>query len=204
MLSYSDIHPDKKAFIFEFDGVLYPEREFYLQVYYLFANFIEYVETVPPATDLLELMKKVYEIYGPAEVFNRVRDAFGLDEKYRENFDRLHHSAQFPLKLELYPEMRTLLQAMVKEAKPIFIWTTGIPEGQLNKIRQTEWGNLAKQLRVYFAEEYDEPTIALKTILQEQQLNPEQVLFIGSETTGIEIAKLSGLDFLSVKHFLNS
>lgn len=35
---------DKQIVIFELDNVLYPEKDYLLQVYYLFAQFIEYSE----------------------------------------------------------------------------------------------------------------------------------------------------------------
>lgn len=198
MLNYTDLPADKKAFIFEFDGVLYPEKEFYLQVYYLFANFIEYVETLLSAADLLALMQKVYETHGPEEVFSRVRDAFGLDEKYRENFERLHVSAQFPLKLELHASMLQLLQDMVVDRKSILIWANGNPEQQLNKIRQTEWQGLAQYLRLYFAAEYAGQPDALSLVLKEQNLKPEEVLFIGLSAKSELMASQSGIDYLSV------
>ena len=35
-MKYSDIDPRKAAFIFEMDNVLYPEKDYLYQVYYLF------------------------------------------------------------------------------------------------------------------------------------------------------------------------
>ena len=54
MLNYTNIPASKKAFIFELDNVLYPEKDYLLQVYYLFASFLEYTEAFPPAADLTE------------------------------------------------------------------------------------------------------------------------------------------------------
>lgn len=197
MLNYTDIAPKKKFFIFELDGVLYPERDFYLQIYYLFANFIEYVETVPPATDLTNFMKTVYEHHGPEVVFDRAVGAFGLDVKYRENLDRLLLTAQLPLKLELHPPVLSLLQELVLDRKQIFIWTKGNPEGQLNKIRQIEWKGLGQYLRVFFAVEYE----SLTAVLTENQLSTAEVLFIGSAS--LTEAQQLGLDVLSVADFMD-
>ncbi len=197
MLTYADIAPKKKVFIFELDGVLYPEQDFYLQVYYLFANFIEYVETVPPATDLTNFMKTVYEHHGPELVFDRAVAAFGLDVKYRENLDRLLLTAQLPLKLELHPPVLSLLQELVLDRKQIFIWTKGNPEGQLNKIRQVEWKGLGQYLRVFFADEYE----SLTAVLSENQLSTAEVLFIGSAS--LTEAQQLGLDVLSVADFMD-
>lgn len=200
MLTYADLDPNKKAFIFELDGVLYPERDFYLQIYYLFANFIEYVETVPSATDLTNFMKTVYEHHGPEVVFDRAVEAFGLDVKYRENLERLLLTAQLPLKLELHEPILHLLQELVTNRKQIFIWTSGDPEGQLNKLRQLEWKGLAHYVKVYFEEEYEDG--ALPALIRENQLIDSDVLVIGSG--GVSTAQNLGLDSLAIADFLAS
>lgn len=199
MLTYADLDPQKRAFIFEWDGVLYPERDFYLQIYYLFAHFIEYVESVPPADDLLQFMKKNYEHHGHAGIFDRTAEVFGLDTKYRENLERLELTAQFPLKLELHAGMLCLLQEIVAERKQLFIWTKGNPEGQLNKIRQTDWKGLQAHLRVYFDAEYEGKN-SLEILLQDNGFTPAEVLFVGKDTTA-ELRTL-GIDFLAADLFL--
>lgn len=181
MLTYPDLNPGKKAFIFELDGVLYPERDFYLQIYYLFAHFIEYVETVPPANELIQFMKTAYEHHGPDGIFDRAVDAFGLDQKYRENLERLESTAQFPLKLELHPPLQNLLQELVEENKLLFICTSGHPETQLNKLRQLNWKGLGKHLKVYFSDEFSDVQHALQQIMIENQLLSQEVLLIGAE-----------------------
>lgn len=200
MLTYADLDPKKKVFIVELDGVLFPERDFYLQVYYLFANFIEYVESVPPAADLTNFMKTVYEHHGSEVVFDRAVEAFGLDTKYRENFERLLLTAQLPLKLELYAQVLSILQELVVDRKQIFIWTKGNPEGQLNKIRQVEWKGLGQYLKVYFAEEYESKS--LTAVLSENQLSTTEVLYIGS--AGVNEAQQLGLDVVCISELIDS
>ena len=39
MLKYKDLDDRIKAFVFELDDVIYPEKDYLLQVYYLFSNF---------------------------------------------------------------------------------------------------------------------------------------------------------------------
>jgi len=39
-MNYKDIDKRKKAFIFELDNVLYPEKDYLYQVYYLFASML--------------------------------------------------------------------------------------------------------------------------------------------------------------------
>ena len=203
MLKYSDIDPVKKGFIFELDNVLYPERDYLLQVYYLFSNFIEFTETIPTASELIDFMKTAYETHGAAGLFDRASGMFGIDQKYRENFDKLHYTARLPLKLELYKPMLALLQEMVIDRKQLFIVTNGKPEIQLNKIRQTEWNGLEKYLVVYFAEEIKSKpeTDVLEFILGKHQLLRKELVVIGCNDTDVEFAGAGGVDFINSKDF---
>ena len=201
MLTYSEIDPAKKAFVFELDNVMFPEKDYQLQVYYLFASFLEYIETFPSASDLTAFFKKVYENHGPELIFEKAKEVFGFDEKYRENFDRLHIEARLPLKLLLYKEVLTLLQEIVIDRKEIFIVTEGNPLQQLNKIKQIEWNGLEKYLRVYFTEEIAQKPApdALKHIMEQHKLKVEDVVVFGSSAIDLDFAGNAGVDFVKVK-----
>ena len=203
-MTYTELDSSKKAFIFELDNVLYPEKDYDLQVYYLFAGFLEFQETFPPANDLIQFMKKVYENHGPEKIFDKAKEVYGLDEKYRENFKRLHLEAKLPLKLLLFQNMLSLLQEMVVDRKLVFIVTSGNPARQLNKIKQTEWHGLEKFLKVYFADEISpkpNPQV-LQQLMQENSLNPSDLLIIGSSSTDEIFASAAGIDYLSVREFI--
>jgi len=200
MISYSDFDPAKKAFIFELDNVLYPEKDYLLQVYYLFANFLEYIETVPPAGDLIAFMQKAYEHQGKEQIFDKAQDVFGIDEKYRENFMRLHREAKLPLKLLLYKEMLDLLQQIAVDRKQIFLVTAGNPIQQLNKIRHMEWNGLENYLKVFFTDEL-EPKPApgvLFNILKDNNLDSSEVVMIGATGEDELFAKNAAIEFVRV------
>lgn len=180
MINYKDIEAHVTAVIFEFDNVLIPKKDYDLQVYYLFANFIEYLETFPPALQMVEFMSKRYEVHGNTNMFEEVVNAFGINVKYKENLELLFNNAKLPLKLLLYKEALELLQELVVNRKQIFILTAGKPEQQLNKIKQTEWNGLEKYLKLYFADEFSEvsPRAAMDYLLSENNLHQEEVLII--------------------------
>jgi len=205
MLTYNLIDPKKKAFIFELDNVLYPERDYLLQVYYLFANFVEYLETVPPAADLVDFMKRVFEHHGPEKIFDKAQEAFGLDEKYRENFARLHSGAQLPLKLLLYKDMLALLQDIVVDRKQIFLVTDGSLEQQLNKIRHIEWNGLEKYLKAYFTVETEPKpdTASLELILKEHNLLRKDLVIVGASGIDQEFAANAGVDYINVREYFS-
>ena len=204
MLKYIDLDHRKKAFIFELDDVLYPERDYLLQVYYLFSNFIEFTETFPPASDLIEFFKKSYEHHGDDGIFDRAKEVFGINEKYRANFDRLYFTARLPLKLLLFSNVLTLLQEIVIDRKDIFIVTHVKPEIQMNKIMQTEWNGLEKYLKVYYAQEINQKpeSDVLSYILKEHNLLRKDLLILGNALTDKEFALSSGVDYLNVSEFI--
>src|SRR5690606_6406040 len=133
---------DKKALISGYDDVLYPEKDYLLQVYYLFAQFLEYTATFPPAAELTGFLKKVYLHHGRDGLFERAAEAFDIDLVYRENFVRRHRGAQLPLKLVLFQESLELLQQASSAGKQLILLGHGDPAEKLNRIRQTEWHGL--------------------------------------------------------------
>lgn len=200
MLRYSDLDARKKAFVFELDNVLYPEKDYLLQVYYLFANFLEYTETYPPAAELTGFMKKAYEHAGPEGLFEKAREAFGIDVKYLVNFERLHRKARLPLRLILFDEAFQLLRDIVAAGKEIIIITGGDPEMQLNKIGQTDWLDLASQVRIYFADEI-KPKPApdvLNEVLGKHGLKRDELLVIGKGELDRQFAASAAIDFIEV------
>ncbi|PST82104.1 hypothetical protein C7T94_14965 [Pedobacter yulinensis] len=151
-MAFNHLTTDKEAFIFSFDNVLYPEKDYLLQVYYLFAQFMEYTDQLP-AGDVVAFMKRRYESHGEEGMFRETAACFGIAAGLEENFMRLHETAQLPLKLLLYKDLLDLLQELVVERKKIWIVTDKNPRQQLNKIRQVEWHGLEPYLSVYFCEE---------------------------------------------------
>jgi phosphoglycolate phosphatase-like HAD superfamily hydrolase len=200
MLTYAEIDARKKAFVFELDNVLYPEKDYLLQVYYLFASFLEYKEMLD-AKVLTSLMTKTYEEEGPDQVFTRACERFKFDEQYRYNFDLLHKTARLPLKLLLFQQSLVFLQDIVVDRKQIFILTNGDPQQQLNKIRQTEWNGLEKYLTCYFADEIKakpEPD-AISHILKQHNLERRDLVMMGHTKIDELCAEASGIDFVHFK-----
>lgn len=139
MLKYKNLDNRLKAFIFELDDVIYPQKDYLLQVYYLFANFIEFTEGFPASQDLTTFFKTSYTHNGDEGIFDRAKEVFGIEEKYRNNFVRLYSTARLPLKLLLFSGILELMQEIIVDRKHLFLVTNGKPEVQLNKIRQIEW-----------------------------------------------------------------
>ncbi|HEX7366391.1 MAG TPA: hypothetical protein VF273_04805 [Pelobium sp.] len=198
MLKFQDINPSKKAVIFELDDVLVPKKDYDLQVYYLFANFIEYLDTFPPAQDMVDFVKKRYEIYANDGMFEQLKNTFGLAAKYKENLALLFTNAKLPLKLLLYKEALDLLQELVVNRIEIYILTAGKPVEQLNKIKQTEWNGLDKYLKVYFIEEFGEnfTTEALDYLLTQNKLDKANVLIVGKADSKSKF--ITGVDFVAI------
>jgi FMN phosphatase YigB (HAD superfamily) len=204
MLKYSDLDPKIKAYIFELDNVLFHERDYLLQVYYLFANFIEFTETIPTGKELTDFLKTAYEHHGSEDLFDKAKEAYNLDEKYRDNFNLLHFKARLPLKLLVYSQMMTLLQEMVVDRKQIFLITNGNSQIQLNKIKQTDWNGLEPYLQVYFADEFTPKpyTDVFDVLIDQHKLIRKEVAIVGASGVDEEFALSCGVDYIQVTSFL--
>jgi FMN phosphatase YigB (HAD superfamily) len=186
-----------ESFVFNLDDVVYPERDFLLQVYYLFAQFMEYTAQLP-AGEILEFMKAEYELAGKEGIFKKTAERFGIEPTYETNFELLHRTARLPLKLLLFPVMLEFMEDLLVNKKGLYLLVSGDPEAQLNKIRQVEWGGLATHLRVYFSEELagSIATNPLEYIIEDQGLARDQVIMFGVNASDESLALLTGIKFL--------
>ena len=187
---------DKQIVIFELDDVLYPKKDYLLQVYYLFAQFIEYSEQ-KNAQAILDFMRGEFEQSGVEDLFLKTSKAFEIDAKYQYNFDLLHQNARLPLKLLLFKNLLEFMQELVIERKKIFIVTAGNPDQQLNKIKQTEWNGLENYLTVYFADEMGvEKAEIFQKILNDNNLSPDDTLVVGANNFDEQQSKLMNLPYI--------
>jgi FMN phosphatase YigB (HAD superfamily) len=202
-ITYSDIDPRKKAFIFELDDVLYPAKDYYFQIYYLFANLLEYTE-LNSAAKTTDLMIDTYIQKGEGEVFNTIAAELNVDEKHRKNLEIMLLTSRLPLKLLLYKNMLSFMQEVVLDRKKLFIVTNGNPQQQLNKLRQVEWHGLEPYLICYFADESlpkPEPDV-LHLLMQEHNLERRDLIMIESSDTDKLCAEACGIDYLNVKEII--
>lgn len=201
-MKYSDL--DKyQGYIFELDNVVYPEKDYLFQVYYLFASLIEYLELYDAKT-ITDLMVDTYMKEGEAKVFDKVKEKFAINEKYRENLSQLMLTAKLPLKLLVYQAVLNMFQDIVVDRKKIFVVTNGKPALQLNKLRQTEWHGLETYLTCYFAEEtmpMPEPDV-LHLLLKQHSLERRQVAMIGNSEGAISAAQACGIDYYNINRIL--
>jgi len=202
-MKYTDIDSRKQAFIFELDNVLYPEKDYLYQVYYLFAGLLEYTTPID-AKQTTDLMINTYVNEGKEFVFDRLKEKLNLDEKYRSNLKHLMVTAKLPLKLLLYQNMLNLLQDIVVDRKKIFVVTNGDPQKQLNKIKQTEWHGLEQYLTVYFTDEIKPKpdTDVIDLLIKDHNLQRREILMIENSEIDRLCADASGIDYINANEFL--
>ncbi len=202
-MKYSDIDSRKTAFIFELDNVLYPEKDYLYQVYYLYAAMLEYIN-VADAKQLTDMMVSTYLTDGKDAVFTFLRQKFNLDEKYRQNLHDMMLTSKLPLKLLLYQKVLALLQDIVVDRKKIFIVTNGNPQQQLNKIKQMEWHGLENYLVAYFADEIvaKPETNVIDDLMKEHNLQRRELVMIGHTNIDQLCAENCGIDYYDVDAFL--
>jgi FMN phosphatase YigB (HAD superfamily) len=202
-IQYKDIDQRKQAFIFELDNVLYPEKDYLFQVYYLFSSLLEYTE-LSDAKQTTDLMVNTYNTKGEGAVFDELKEKIGVDEKFRKNLEVLLHTAKLPLKLLLYQNILTLLQEVVLDRKKLFIVTNGNPQQQLNKIKQMEWHGLEPYLTCYFADETvpkPEPDV-IELLMKQHNLQRRDLVMIENSETDRLCAQNVGIDYVNVNDII--
>ncbi len=190
----------KTAFIFEFDNVLYPEKDYLLQIYYLFTQFLEFELGITNARAITDFMKENHE-NGEDKILEKTLYHFDLSFDYRENFNRLMMQAKLLLPLILYPDALKTLKKLSANGKKIFLLTAGNPLVQLNKIKQTVWEGLEKEIKIYFTDEIKpKPSPnALLLIINSNHLNADDVIFIGISEDDRQMAISANISYQSVK-----
>lgn len=193
----SELAKDKQIIIFELDDVLFPAKDYLLQVYYLFAQFIEYTEQIN-ANKILDFMRSEYEVNGTEDLFSKTASAFNFSETYRHNFDLLHQNARLPLKLLLFKNVLDFIQQLVIDRKKIFLVTSGDPAQQLNKIKQMDWNGLENYLTVFFCDELEQSKSEIfQKILDTSNLAVVDALFVGANNLDEKQSKLINLPYIS-------
>ncbi|RFZ94158.1 haloacid dehalogenase [Mucilaginibacter conchicola] len=202
--TYNDIDSRKKAFVFELDDVLFPGKDYYYQIYYLFANLLEYTE-LNSASKTTDLMIDTYNKSGEGAVYDALVNQLSVDEKYRSKLELMLLTARLPLKLLLYQNMLSFMQEVVTDRKKLFIVTNGAPQMQLNKIRQVEWHGLEPYLTCYFTQEtMPKPeTDAIDLLLKEHNLERRDLLMITGTETDILCAEASGIDHIPASEIIS-
>ena len=202
-MDYNTYIRENDAFFFELDNVLYPEKDYLLQVYYLFAQFIEYGEQID-AQGIISFMESTYLQDGEINIFEKTAVQFGLDNKYKINFDLLQQNARLPLKLLLFAPVLEFMKDIITAGKKLFLLTDGDPLKQLNKIRQVEWNGVEQYLTVYFAEEISNGSKAeaLDAVILNHELDGDKVMVIGTGRADQNFALSSKIKFLSIDKLL--
>lgn len=177
-MAFEKFLADKKAVAIVLDDALYPQKDYLLQVYYLFSEFMEYSEQID-AKAIIDFMSAEYEKAGSIDIFKKTADKFSIPEKYQHNFDLLHETARLPLKLLLFQGVLNLLQEAVIDRKQIFILAEGNPAIAINKIKQLEWNGLEQYLKLYFTKEYENSLhLTVDQLLKEQNLEKDDLVLI--------------------------
>ena len=202
-MNYSDINKSKQAFIFELDDVIYPEKDYLFQVYYLFTSVLEYTDLLD-AKAATQVMVDAYLAGEKDRAFDILQEKYNVDEKYRANYDNLILTAKLPLKLLLYKSVLDFMQEIVVDRKKIFIVTDGNPIQQLNKIKQTEWHGLEAYLTCYFTyETKPKPaTDSVELLMKEHDLQRKDIVIIGATEADSLCAEGCGIDYINVSELI--
>ncbi|MET4082539.1 FMN phosphatase YigB (HAD superfamily) [Pedobacter sp. UYP30] len=202
MMDITSLLTDKKAIIVELDDVLFPKKDYDLQIYYLFAQFLE-MAGEHSAGEIVEFIKEQDNWDDENSIFDRLAQKFDFVKKYKANFDRLYKTARLPLKLFLYQKMCDFLSLAVERGIPIFLVTDGDPETQLNKIKQINWLGLEKNVRIFFADGLEQPIYkVLANLLEDNNLLASEALSVSKNKLVYSRSNSLNLTYVSITEII--
>lgn len=196
MIDISSLLKDKNAIIVELDNVLFPKKDYDLQVYYLFSQFLE-MAGENSAVEIIDFIKETNHLDNEIDVFNKLSERFDFVKKYKVNFYRLYKTARLPLKLFMYQKMFDFLNFGIQNGIQVFIVTTGDPETQLNKIKQINWLGIEKNIRIFLADEPGQSNLELiAKLLKDNNLLALQSLFVSKNKLVYPASNLVDLPYI--------
>ncbi|WP_392469855.1 HAD family hydrolase [Sphingobacterium cellulitidis] len=179
MMDFANIPTDKKLYLFEVDDVLFPKKDYLLQIYYLFSQFVEFTEGRPIATEMVNFMKETYMESAEENLYNLTAKKFNFKNDYKENFERLMVNGHLPLKLFLFNKTKLLFASILEKGGQIGILTKGNPALQLNKVKHIDWQGFDRNVKIYFIDELNFRNIDPFTyIASENQVQKSDLFFI--------------------------
>jgi FMN phosphatase YigB (HAD superfamily) len=194
----------KKAILLDIDNVLFPKQDYLIQVYYMFANLLEFTEGKQVGLQMTQFMKTHLLQQGELGVFEAACNEFGFSSSFANQFDRLHYQAQLPVPLLLYPKLKTWLLEWMENGTFICLYTDQDPALQLNKLKHLEWPTrLAQNVQVYFEKELTFRGLhPIEYLLDQFKLNASDVVFIsdgnqipmGIQQSSIETVSIQSLE----------
>ena len=180
-MSFEKYLANQKAIIITLDDALFPKKDYLLQVYYLFAEFMAYSAQIDSKA-MLDFMREKFLAEGDVDIFEKTALEFRIAAKYKQNFNLLHETARLPLKLLLYQQVLKLLKEAAASKMTVFLLAEGNPQVAINKIKQVEWNDLERYLKVYFTNEFeDSVALTLTELLRIEGFNNEEVVLFSSQ-----------------------
>lgn len=193
------------VFIFDLDDTLYPELEYLKHAYFQIANNICLLEKGNyKVQDIYDFLINEFSGKGRENLFQKLLIKYDLKNYGLNNF--LNDLRTVRIKknsIKLFPEVRDLLFEIHKLNKKIYIFTNGNYLQQMNKYKSIdipfrESANIIYASQNGIINEKPNPYYLLK-IIENEQININEIIFIGDSLIDEQTAKSAGIKFMNVK-----
>ncbi len=192
-----------KCYIFDLDNTLYNEVDYLYPAYREIAHFLH--ENYNLITEKVEnYLISEFTNSGRKNLFDNLIENYKLPKGTLVDLLFILRNIQRVQKINLFPEMESLLNQLVLKNKLVYILTNGNIVQQKNKINQISWNGLINKIDIKLANEIEpkpSPT-AIYEILKERNLEKCEVVFIGDSKIDEECAGRANIQFLNVSLFL--
>lgn len=127
-----------KAVIFDLDNTIYPEIEYLKRAYFQISKSIVLEENIDCENimDIYYFLLNTFLTRGRKDLFQQTKNKYNLRKLTLNNFlDRLHQVSLVKNELNIFGDIKRLLQHLHKRKILLFILTNGNVTQQKNKIR---------------------------------------------------------------------
>lgn len=202
--SISDFY-NLSLFIFDLDNTIYNEDNYLFDAY---RNISEFIAGKVPALNVDELnltLRKLYEVEGRSNLFNKFLDVFELDHEYLPDCIQILRSFKAINKYKIYQQAKTVIEELIIRGKSIYVLTNGNPGQQRNKIRNINWEDIEKSLTFVFADELEpKPSPAgIEHILVAAGIEKNKSIMIGDSEIDGDCARNGGIHFIYAEDLFN-
>jgi len=186
-----------KAVIFDLDNTIYRETDYLFPAYHAIGVHVSGKDNID-ASAAGQFLENHFLKSGRKNLFDNFIQHFNIRNTGVEEMMNILRTNQPEEKIEIFPSVMKMLDALILQQKKIFVLTNGNPQQQRNKIACIEWGGIFNDITFIFADEIKRKPSpeSIEYIIKKYELRHGDVLMIGDDISDEEAAKDAGIHFI--------
>jgi putative hydrolase of the HAD superfamily len=200
-----DLAEKYRTFIFDLDDTIYPEIEYLKSAYRFVAETVIRKEknNEIKLENIYTFLIDVFKNEGRVGLYQKLCAEFNIKDFSVEEF--LHCLRSVPLnkdELKVFPNIKILLELLIKRNKMLFVITNGNEIQQRNKVNSLNVSHSGFTEVIFsssLGKEFEKPDpFFLNKIINDYSLKVNEIVFIGDSDVDKLASEQAGIDFMNV------